>query len=94
MTCTVSLAEYFTRYVYRCVIVPTILLPTGLIHMGQDHRAVLGAHWHVSSESRLLTNRKQTDNIVRPLRCEMDDLRGRVHGATVLYTVHGGAQPW
>ena len=39
MTCTVSLAEYFTRYVYRCVIVPTILLPTGLIHLGQDHRA-------------------------------------------------------
>ena len=37
---------------------------------------MLGAHWHVSSGSRLLTNRKQTDNIVRPLRCEMDDLKG------------------
>ena len=39
MTCTVSLSEYFTRYVYSCVIVPTILLSTGLMHSGQDHRA-------------------------------------------------------
>ena len=51
---------------------------------------MLGAHWHVSSESRLLTNRKQTDSIVRPLRCEMDDLKGNsTWGGSLIYSPWG-----